>query len=311
METSLPKLIAIVGPTASGKSGLAILLARKYNGELVCADSRQLYRGMTIGTAKDPGDWQDVEGERKYVLKEGVVEHLVDMLEPNMPFSVAEYQKIAFEVIDDIIARGKLPILVGGTGLYIQSVIDNLQFPDVAPNQQIRDNLNKRSIPELIRMYQSCDPMGAASIDEHNKRRLVRAVEVCMVTRKPYSELKKQGDSKYEVLQIGLDHFREALYQRINTRTLQMMKKGLVGEVEDLIKNGVSPISSAMTGIGYRQVVDYLQGDVDQEEMVEDIQKESRRLAKRQLSWFKRDARIKWIKENEEAIKIADEFLKE
>ncbi len=311
MKDKLPKLIAVVGPTASGKSGLAIELAKQYNGELVCADSRQLYKGMTIGTAKDPGEWKAVDGEMVYVLKDGVIEHLVDILEPNIPFSVSEYQALAFETIDGIIARGKLPILVGGTGLYIQAVIDHLQFPDVAPNKQIRAGLEKRSIPELIRMYESCDPMGAASIDEHNKRRLIRAVEVCMVTRKPYSELKKRGEQKYDVLQIGLDHFREALYQRINTRTLLMVKNGLVDEVEGLIENGVSPVSSAMTGIGYRQVVDYLQGDVDQEEMIDEIQKESRRLAKRQLTWFKRDVRIKWVKEDAEGVELAEEFLKE
>ena len=256
---ALPKLIAIVGPTASGKSGIAEVLAQTFNGEIVSADSRQLYRGLDIGTAKDPGEWKRINGDTRYVLESGVIEHLVDILDPDQEFTAAEYQHRAFEAIGEILARGRVPFLVGGTGLYVQAVIDHLQFPDVARNAELRERLQKKSLVELQNTYAACDPIGALSIDENNKLRLIRAIEVCMVAQKPFSELRKNGEPKYDVLQLGIELYREALYQHIDRRTLQMVQYGLVEEVQALIDRGVDPTKSAMTGIGYREVVDYLQ----------------------------------------------------
>ncbi len=309
MKKTLPKIIAVVGPTASGKSGLAEEIAKQFNGELICADSRQLYRGMTIGTAKDVGKWEDRDSGKAYVLESGVIEHLVDMLDPDEEFSVADYQRLAKEKILDITSRGKLPILVGGTGLYIKSVIDNLSFPEVAPNEEIRKRLNVKSLDDLQKTYAACDPIGATAIDENNKRRLVRAIEVCMVTRKPYSQMRKNGERLYDSLQLGVELYRESLYQRINHRAIGMVQSGLVDEVQKLIDDGVDPTKSAMGGIGYKEAVDHLQGELSLDEMIALIQRNSRHLAKRQLTWFKRDARIKWTTSNDEALGLVRDFL--
>lgn len=305
----LPKLIAIVGPTASGKSGIAISLAQTFNGEIVSADSRQLYRGLDIGTAKDPGEWKRINGDTRYVLESGVIEHMVDILDPDQEFTAAEYQHRAFEVIDEVLGRGRVPFLVGGTGLYVQAVIDHLQFPDVAPNPELRARLEKKSLVELQNTYAACDPVGAMTIDENNKRRLIRAIEVCMVSQKPFSELQRNGVPRYEVLQLGVELYRQALYGQIDRRASEMIQHGLVEEVQELINRGVDPTKSAMTGIGYREVVDYLQGQLGFEEMIEEIQKNSRRLAKRQLTWFKRDNRIKWMTSEGEAERLVRNFL--
>ncbi len=310
MKKELPKIIAVVGPTASGKSGLAEEIAKQFDGELICADSRQLYRGMTIGTAKDVGKWEDREWGKAYVLESGIIEHLVDMLDPDQEFSVADYQRLAQEKIAEVIKRGKLPILVGGTGLYIKSVVDNFSFPDVAPNEEIRKRLNVKSLDDLQKTYAACDPIGATAIDENNKRRLVRAIEVCMVTRRPYSQMRKNGEKLYESLQLGVELFRESLYQRINHRAIGMVQNGLVGEVQKLIDDGVDPTKSAMGGIGYKEAVDHLQGEISLDEMIGRIQRNSRHLAKRQLTWFKRDARIKWTTSTDEALDLVRDFLK-
>ncbi|MBI2476700.1 tRNA (adenosine(37)-N6)-dimethylallyltransferase MiaA [Candidatus Uhrbacteria bacterium] len=310
MESSLPKLIAIVGPTASGKSALAVAIAQAWNGELVCADSRQLYRGMTIGTAKDDGVWVTTRNTRRvYVLTSGVTEHLVDVLDPQEEWSVAEYQKRAYKTIDDILARGRLPILVGGTGLYVQAVIDHLQFPDVAPNETLRERLQFKSLEELQRMYAACDPVGAASIDDGNKRRLIRAIEVCLVTKQPYSVLRRRGAPRYETLQLGIELYRESLYQRINDRVVKMVQGGLIEEVQTLMKTDGDVTRGALTGIGYREVIDYLQGETSVPQMIRDIQTNTRQLAKRQLTWFKRDARIAWVVSHEEAFRRVRAFL--
>jgi tRNA dimethylallyltransferase len=309
MEKALPKIIAVVGPTASGKSGLAEEIAKQFDGELICADSRQLYRGMNIGTAKDKGKWQDCDWGRAYVLESGIIEHLVDMLDPDEEFNVSDYQRLANEKIHNVLERGKLPILVGGTGLYLKAVIDNLSFPDVAPNEEIRKRLNVKSLDDLQKTYAACDPIGATAIDENNKRRLVRAIEVCMVTQKPYSSFSKNGKSKYDVLQLGVELYRESLYQRIDHRAIGMIQDGLVDEVQQLIDSGVDPTKSAMAGIGYKEAVDHLQGDISINEMIALVQRNSRHLAKRQLTWFKRDSRIKWTTSNDEALQLVRGFL--
>lgn len=307
----LPKLIAIVGPTGSGKSDLALDIAHQHKGELVSADSRQIYKGLDIGSAKDPGVWRkDEDGVERYMLN-GVAEHLVDLIDPNEEFSVGLYQKRAFEAIDDILSRKRQPILVGGTGLYIQSIIDNLQFPDVAPNQVLRDRLAKKSLADLQAAYKACDPVGALSIDHNNRRRLIRAIEVCWVKQKPFSEVQGKGPSKYKTLQLGFDLMREQLYTRLDRRAIGMIEEGLVDEVRDLLDDGADPRKSALSGIGYREVVSFLQGYINEEEMVEQIQRNTRRLAKRQMAWFRRDANIVWVKSTEEALEHVQTFLNE
>ncbi len=303
-----PKLIAVVGPTASGKSGLALKIAQQHNGELIIADSRQIYKGLDVGSAKDIGEWEEVDGEKVYLV-DGIREHLVDIRDPNDDFTVVEFQEMAFEAIDDVIQRGKLPILVGGTGLYIQSIIENLTFPSVPPNELIRERLNNRSLMGLQRTFEACDPVGAASLDMDNKRRLVRAIEVCMVARKPFSEMQTKGEPRYEALQLAFELPRESLYMRIEHRTRDMVYDGLIKEVQDLVDSGANVIRNAMSGIGYRETIDYLQGEMNREDLIRDITKNTRRLAKRQLSWFRRDPTVRWVIDEDEGLRRARHFL--
>lgn len=308
MEGDLPKLIAVVGPTASGKSGLAHEIAQSHSGELVCADSRQIYQGLDIGSAKDPGEWKTIDGERAYMLN-GVREHLVDMVGPNEEFNVGLYQARAFKAIDEILDREALPIVVGGTGLYVQAILDNLKFPDVAPNPHVRAQLEKKSLAQLQATYAACDPVGALSIDHNNRRRLIRGIEVCWVAQKPFSELQGKGPQKFDALQLAFDLPREQLNRRIDHRVIEMIKAGLVEEVEGLLDEGADPRKSALSGIGYQEVVRHLYGDISFDQMVEQIQRNSRRLAKKQLSWFRRDASIVWVHSVDEALEHVQTFL--
>ncbi|NQV12471.1 tRNA (adenosine(37)-N6)-dimethylallyltransferase MiaA, partial [Candidatus Uhrbacteria bacterium] len=227
----------------------------------------------------------------------------------NEEFTAAEFQQRAFKSIDEVLSRGKLPVLVGGTGLYIQAITENLSFPNVAPNDEIRNRLSKLSLEGLRKTFESCDPVGSAAIDNDNKRRLIRAIEVCMVTRKPFSEMQLKREPKYEVLKLAIDMPREALYMRIDHRARDMVYDGLIAEVTGLLDAGANVTKSAMSAIGYKEVVDYLQGQLSKDELLLLIQQNTRRLAKRQLSWFRRDATIKWIREDEEALGLVKKFL--
>ncbi|HBU28080.1 TPA: tRNA (adenosine(37)-N6)-dimethylallyltransferase MiaA, partial [Candidatus Uhrbacteria bacterium] len=268
----------------------------------------QVYKGLTIGSAKDPGEWKTIDGAQRYVV-DGIVEHLADMIDPNEEFSVGVYKQRAFNAINDVLLRGKQPILVGGTGLYIQAVIDNLQFPDVAPNPVLRERLAKKSLQDLVATYEACDPVGALAIDNNNRRRLIRGIEVCWTTRKPFSELQTKGPQQYQLLQLAFDVSREQLYARLDRRVNEMVQRGLVEEVRSLLDAGVDPRKSALSGIGYREVVSFLQGYTNEEEMIAEIQQNTRRLAKRQLSWFRRDPTIVWVKTIEEALAHVHHFL--
>lgn len=304
----LPKLVAVVGATASGKSALALQIARKHTGELICADSRQIYKGLNIGSAKDPGVWQETPQGPTYLV-DGVPEHVVDVVDPNEEFNVGVYQDLAFTAIDQITDRGHVPILVGGTGLYVQAVLENLQFPNVAPNQEIRKRLATKSLADLQATYEACDPVGALSIDHNNRRRLVRAIEVCFVTQRPFSELQGKGEPRVQALQLAFDIPRAQLYARIEHRVLDMVQAGLVEEVAGLLDAGVDARKSALSGIGYQEVVRFLQGDINHEEMIEQIQRNTRRLAKKQVAWFKRDSSVVWIQSVEEGLERAAAFL--
>ena len=307
---SLPKLIAIVGPTGSGKSAFAHKVAKAFNGEIVCTDSRQIYRGLDIGSAKDKGEGREVDGEECY-MSEGVREHLVDVLDPSKEWSVSEYQGFTFSVVAEIMKHGRLPVLVGGTGLYVQAVLENLLFPDVAPNPELRAQLERKSLEDLVATYAACDPVGALSIDENNRRRLIRAIEVCWVARRPFSELQIKGPKKYDAIQIAFDVPRETLFARLDHRVLQMIEEGLVEEVRALMDRGVDTWSQALSGIGYREVVQFLQGEINEQAMVAAIQKSTRALAKRQLTWFRRDSSVHWIRSEEEGMRLVKEFLED
>jgi tRNA dimethylallyltransferase len=302
------KLIVILGPTASGKSSLAIKLAKKFNGEIISADSRQIYRGMDIGTAKIKCQMSNVKCQVSGVRCQHIPHHLIDIINPDQEFTVAEYKKRAIRIIKDIQRRGKIPFLVGGTGLYIKAIVDNLKIPKVAPNKALRNKLNKKSSQELIKELKKLDPEAAASLDPANKRRLIRALEVCLATKKPFSKQQIKGKPLFDVLQIGLSLPREKLYKKINQRVDQMIKAGLIDEVKSLGKKYSWDLPS-MSGIGYRQIGLYLQGKIDLSTAIELIKRDSRRYARRQMTWFKQDKRIHWLKKKQEIEKLIKEFI--
>lgn len=282
----LPKLIVILGPTASGKTELAIKLAKKFKGEIVSADSRQIYKEMDIGTEKPT----------KKEMK-GIPHHLIDIVNPDQDFNVAVYKELAIKKIKDIQNRRKLPFLVGGTGLYISSIVDNIDFPKVSPNKKLRKELEKKTEKELFEIYKKLDPQGSKFIEKENKRRLIRAIEVCKVTGKSFWKQKKKGKPLFSILQIGIKLPKEELRIRINKRIEKMLKQGLEKEVKKLLKKyGWIP---SMQSIGYQEWKNYLEGKISKEEVKNLIKLHTLQFAKRQMTWFKRDKRIHWIKKGQ------------
>jgi len=290
-------LIVILGPTASGKSELAVKLAKQFNGEIINADSRQVYQGTDIGTAKLT---------KKQMA--GIPHYLIDIVNPNQEFTLAQYKKLAVKTIRDIQKRGRLPFLVGGTGLYIQAVVDNLQIPQVKPNKKIRDKLEKLGNQQLFNRLKKLDALTAKTIDQNNKRRLIRALEVCLLTKKSFSEQRKKGQPIFNVLEIGLKLNKETLNKKIDQRVEKMIQAGLIEEVEKLIQN-YSPHWPALSGIGYQETIQYLQGKTSLEKTEELIKQRTCQYTRRQMTWFKRDKRIIWVKSYPEAKKIIADFL--
>ena len=279
-------LIVICGPTASGKSQLAIDLAKEFDGEIVNADTMSLYRNMNIGTAKVMPD-----------ERQGIAHHMIDVLDPSEDANVAWFQREARKVINDIISRGKRPILVGGTGLYIKAVVDEMNFPETNP--EIRDRLNKEAEQigkeALYKRLQELDPAAAIAIDSQNLRRVIRALEVIEITGKPYTaNLPQEGATYYpNATWIGLDVPREVLDERIKIRAMKMFEEGLIEEVRDLVIDGLMSGTTARLGHGYAQIIEWQMGlNADP---IEETIIVTRQYARRQETWFKREKRINWI----------------
>jgi len=297
MTQTLKKIIVILGPTASGKSSLAIKLAAKFKGEIVNADSRQVYREMNIGTGKTDS------------LDSKIRHHLLDIIAPNKLFSLAQYQRLAILAIDDILRRKKVPIICGGTGLYIRAIVDNLDIPRVKPNIKLRQKLEKQTLAKLFSQLKKLDPKTAKIIDRYNKRRLVRALEVVLAKQTSFTDLQKTKKPRYEVLQIGIKTDRVILRQRIEKRFNQMIKKGLIEETKKLLKKYPTNLPS-MSGIGYLKISQYLAGEISLQEAVNRAVARTYQYSKRQMTWFKKDERIKWIDSLRDAIKYSKLFLK-
>lgn len=296
MAKSLPKLLVIVGPTASGKTGLAIRVAKKHHGEIVSADSRLLYKGMDIGTAKPT---------KKEMA--GVRHHLIDVVAPNRTLTLAEYKHLALRAIDGIIRRGKTPILVGGTGLYVWAIVDNLSIPEVPPDWAFRQKSQKLTFGRIWDLLERRDPAYAARVGR-NPRYVIRALEVMRATGKTMTELQRKGEPLFDALQIGLKPSDKTLEDRISKRVKQMVKAGLVKEVKKLRKK-YSEKAPAMSGIGYRELFPFLRGEISLAEALEAIRLHTRQYARRQMTWFKRDARIRWFSTPEKALKLANKWL--
>ncbi|MCI0680322.1 tRNA (adenosine(37)-N6)-dimethylallyltransferase MiaA [bacterium] len=282
------KLIVILGPTASGKSSLAVELAREFGGEVVSADSRQVYKGLDIGTGKIT--------KREM---QGVPHHLIDIALPKRQLSVSEYKKRADKTIEDIARRGKVPILCGGTGFYIDAVAEGIVFPEVLPNPLLRKKLAEKKPDELFVMLQKLDPRRAKTIEKNNPRRLIRAIEIARALGN-VPELKKSAP-KYNALYIGIAPDTETLCNNIHARLLARMKKGMIAEAKRLHEQGLSWKRMEELGLEYRYLSRHLRGMLAKEEMQEKLETEIQRYAKRQMVWFKRNKKIKWFKPNEAA----------
>lgn len=295
-------LIIICGPTATGKSDLAIEVAEKYDGEIINADSMQLYKGMDIGTAKL------TEVERR-----GIPHHLLDILRVSQDASVAAYQELARSAIDEIQKRNKVAIVVGGTGLYIKSIVDEMNFPETDP--ELRAKLESEAellgVAELYSRLRLLDPEAAEAIEPANTRRIIRALEVIEVTGKPYSaNLPSDTSLRFpDALHIGLAMERASLAPRIEARVHRMFDQGLVGEVERLIGEGLLEGSTAQRAIGYAQVISLINGQMGKEQAIEETIVATRQYVRRQETWFKRDQRIQWIGEGEPRLPFIEERI--
>lgn len=290
------KLIVILGPTSSGKTDLSIKLAKKFNGEIISADSRQVYRGMNIGSGK-------------ITKKEmqGIPHYLLDVANPKNKFTVSQYQKLALAAIKKTHNRGKVPFLVGGSGFYIKSVVDGIIIPEVKPDWKLRKKLEKKNNKELYAMLFKIDHARAKIIDKNNPRRLVRAIEIVLKTKKHVPNLKTK--SQFNVLEIGIKKLPDDLKKLINKRLLKRLKGGMVSEVKKLQASGLSFKRLEEFGLEYRFVAQYLQSKLTYQEMLNKIQKEHEHFTKRQMTWFKRDNRIKWVKNYKEADRLSKIFL--
>jgi tRNA dimethylallyltransferase len=296
-----PKIVAIVGPTASGKTALGIALAKKFDGEIVSADSRQIYRGMDIGTAKP------TIAERR-----AIPHHLIDIKNPDEEYTVADYKTDAIAALDDIITRGKLPIIVGGTGLYIKTVLENLDIPKTEAHPELRAQIESEiardGLAATFKKLVELDPEAASVVDPKNSRRVVRALEVAIATGTPFTSQRKKNEPLFETLVLGLNPPMELLRERIDKRVDAMMRDGLIEEIKVLTKKyGQSP--SAFDAIGYRETIAHLNGTLSQDEAMAVIKMNTWHYTKRQMTWFKKDKAVHWIESEKEAVSLIEKFL--
>ena len=285
-----PKVIVICGPTASGKTSLSIELAKKINGEIISSDSMQIYKYMDIGTAKVTTEEMD-----------GIKHYLIDFVEPDKRYSVAEFKKDAENAIEEILAKGKVPIIVGGTGLYVDSLIYGIEYQDIELDEKYRQELEQRVNSEgLETLYNEAiqiDSEAMKKISPNDKKRIIRVLEIYKATGKTKTQQEiesRQKELKYDYKVFAINMDREKLYERINKRVEIMIEQGLIAEVENLLKK-YNKFPTAMQGLGYKEVVEFLEGKTTKEEMIEKIKMETRRYAKRQITWFKKNKQTVWI----------------
>ena len=281
-NSSKPKVVAIVGATASGKTAYSIELAKKINGEIVSADSRLVYKGFDIGTAKPTVDEMD-----------GVPHHMVDIVEPEFEYSAGLYKKQAKDVISQILLRGNVPIICGGTGLYIDILLKNYDLPESEANRELRNELTQLDTANLEDMLKNLDIDAFTSIDKNDRKKMIRAIEIIKTTNKPLSQTRGMNKSEYNVEWIGKNFDRKTLYERIDKRVDIMIENGLVEETKNLLeKHGRIP--NLVNTIGYREILGYIDNQCSLEQAAELLKKNTRNYAKRQLTWFRRNEDIKW-----------------
>ena len=276
------KVIAIVGATASGKTAYAVELAKKCNGEIISADSRLVYKGMNIGTAKPTKEEM-----------QNIPHYMIDIVEPNIDYSVGLYAKEAKKCINNIISKGKTPIVVGGTGLYFRILLENYDLPNVKPNYELRNELDKLSYDELLKMLRNIDIDAANSLEKNDKKRLIRYIEIVKLTGQPLHLSRGIKEKEFDIEWIGLNFPREELYDRINRRVDIMIKQGLVDETIDLLQK-YDRISNITDTIGYREIISYLDKQLTFEDAIDKLKQNTRNYAKRQLTWFRKNEDIIW-----------------
>ncbi len=291
-----PKIIVVLGPTSSGKSDLAVKLSLRFNGEVVSADSRQVYRGMDIGSGKiTPEEMR------------GVPHHLLSVASPRRKFTVAQYQKRAEIAIKKILKKKKIPVICGGTAFYITALVDGIIIPEVSPDWSLRKELEKKSTEELYKELKERDPSRTKSIDKGNKRRLIRALEIIEKTKKPVPEIKK--DPPYSPLYLGIKTDQKKLNEKIKKRLEKRLKAGMVKETKKIRDADVSWKRIEEFGLEYKWTALYLENKITYEEMKQGIITDTQRLVKKQMQWWKLDKRIKWIKGYREAKTLTKKFL--
>lgn len=277
-----PKVIAVAGPTASGKTALAINLAQKYNGEVISADSRLVYKGFNIAAAKPTTEEM-----------QGVKHHLIDIVEPEFDYSAGDWMKDAKKTISDVLSKGKLPIIAGGTGLYFRVLLENYNLPEVETNYELREELEKSDKEVLLEELMKLDKKTYDRVKDGNKRRIVRAMEMIKTLGKPLSELELQKEPEYEVEWIMPKiNSREELYAKINKRVDLMVKQGIVEETKELLKKH-GRIKNFVCTIGYKEMLTFIDGEATLEEAIEKLKQHSRNYAKRQLTWFRKNPKLK------------------
>ena len=313
------KIVVIVGPTASGTSELAVALARRFGGEIISADSRQVYKGLNIGTGKVPGKWRLINlpdskrslaiwqiPKAKVFMYKGVPHHCIDFVPPRKVFNAADFKKCAENAIKDITARGRTPILAGGTGFYIDTVVYDMALPEVLPNRKLRKMLEQKGPALLFAMLKKLDRERAETIDAKNPRRLIRAIEIAKVFgRVP----KFKKGRPYRALWLGIKLAPDLLRQRIHTRLIKRMRGGMIEEARRLRKNGLNWSRFYALGLEYRHLADYIRGKVSFADMQKNIEIATCRYARRQMVWFKRNPEIRWLNDKKEAKKLLSRFL--
>ena len=315
-----PRILVILGPTASGKSDLAVKIAlqlssgqakKLYNingAEIISADSRQVYKGLDIGAGKVPRDKiSNYQLPITNYYYKGIPHYLLDVANPKRIFTVSQYQRLGHQAIKKILNKNKLPIICGGTGLYIDALIYNYQFPAIPPQKKLRDKLEKKTTKELFNQLKKLDPKRAVNIDRYNKRRLIRAIEIIIATGKPISKLEKS--SPYDILKIGIKKNSDELKILIEKRLKKRLKQEMIEEVKNLHKKGLTLKRLDSFGLEYRYISRYLQQLITEKEMVALIKKESWLYVKRQLTWFKKDKNIIWINTPQEAFSKCQDWL--
>lgn len=305
----LPRIVCVVGPTSSGKTSLGIRLAKQFEGEVINADARQCYTHFSIGTGKPIGMRGTFQGRRAFLV-EGVPHYLMDFLDPMVQLSAAEWRESAFTAVKGITERQHLPIVVGGTGLYLQSLVDNFSFPKVEAKPHLRAAFEQKSLQELAALLVKLDPDAAQAVDLKNPRRVIRALEVVTFTGKPFTAQKKLGKPIVDAFQIGIKWPRTELNKRIDETIEEMIDAGWIDEIREVIAKGIPLDAPAMTSIGYRELLAYIRGEKALDAAIATCKMAVHRYAKRQETWFRKDKRIVWAGSEDEAVERVDAWMR-